>query len=298
MKIAITGASGLVGRRLLDEFHSHSLTVLGRGARDLPVGTKFAHWDALTGPPPAEGLTGADVVVHLAGEPVAQRWTDSAKARIRDSRVIGTRNLVEGLGRLLRPPRVLVCASAVGIYGSRGDEVLSEASAPGTGFLAEVCQAWEKEAEAAAGLGARVVRVRIGIVLAQDGGALAKMLPPFRAGLGGPLGSGRQWMSWIHLDDLAGIVFHAVGHDTVRGAINAVAPAPATNRQFTRALAGALHRPAFLPVPEIALRLLFGEMAEVLLGSQRALPFAAQASGYKFQHPDLNAALAQILGRS
>jgi uncharacterized protein (TIGR01777 family) len=248
----------------------------------------------MSGPPPAESLAGVDAVVHLAGEPVAQRWTAAARGRIRRSRVEGTRNLMEGLAKLLRPPRVVVCASAVGYYGSRGDEVLSEASLPGEGFLPEVCVAWEREAEAAGFFGARVVRLRIGVVLARGGGALARMLPPFRLGIGGRLSTGRQWMSWIHLDDLVGLIRFALENDSLRGAVNAVAPAPATNAEFTRALAAAVHRPAIFPVPAPALRLLFGEMAQVMLSSQRAAPFAAQAAGFEFRHADLRAALRDV----
>jgi uncharacterized protein (TIGR01777 family) len=246
--------------------------------------------------PPAESLREADVIIHLAGEPVAQRWTAEAKRRIRESRVVGTRNLVEALAALPRRPEALICASAIGYYGSRGDEILTESSAPGSGFLPEVCVAWEKEAQAAEALGIRVVRVRTGLVLAADGGALQRMLPPFRMGVGGRLGSGRQWMSWIHLEDLTGLFQFAV-ESQVRGPLNAVAPHAVTNSDFTRELARALRRPAVFPVPEFALRLLFGEMADVLLASQRVAPAAAEAAGFRFRFPQLAPALEGLLGR-
>ena len=274
MNIAITGASGFIGRHLMK-----SLAQAGHSPHAL---TRHA--------PPVE----SDVVIHLAGEPVAQRWTPAAKQRIRESRVAGTRNLVDALGRLPRRPEALICASAIGYYGSRGDEILTESSAPGNGFLPEVCKAWEKEAQAAESFGIRVVRVRTGLVLAAGGGALQRMLPPFRMGVGGRLGSGRQWMSWIHLEDLTAM-FQFTVESQVRGPLNGVAPQPATNSEFTRELARILRRPAVFPVPEFALRLLFGEMADVLLASQRVVPAAAQAAGFRFRFPQLPPALADLL---
>jgi uncharacterized protein (TIGR01777 family) len=237
-----------------------------------------------------------DVVFNLAGEPVAEgRWTADKKRRIRESRVLGTRNLVAGLAAVEKRPRVLVSASAVGYYGERGDEELVETSAAGRGFLAEVCAAWEREALAAADLGMRVVCVRIGIVLARGGGALAKMLTAFRLGAGGKLGDGRQWMPWIHLDDVAGILLHASQDVRIQGALNAVGPCPVTNADFTRALAKAVHRPAFLTVPKTALRLAFGEMGYILTESQRVLPQVAEQTGYAFKHPELDGALKAVL---
>ena len=295
MRIAITGASGFVGRRLLHALAGHSLIVSSRNPKTvLPPGVGLSVWDPEAGLPVAEALASAEVVVHLAGEPVAQRWTAPVKRRIRDSRIDGTRRLVQALSRLERPPAALVCASAIGYYGSRGDEVLSEASGPGTGFLPEVCVAWEHEADGVIAFGMRVAKIRIGIVLDPGGGALARMLPPFRAGVGGPLGSGRQWMSWIHIEDLVALIVHAIEHP-VRGAVNATAPAPATNADFSRALGRVLHRPAVLPAPGFALKLVFGEMAEVLLASQRVIPFAAEASGFRFAHPQLEPALQDLL---
>ena len=293
MNITITGASGLIGRRLVKTLAAanHTVRVLSRHA-----GAGGWVWDPEAGPPPAESLTGADAVVHLAGEPVAQRWTAAAKERIRSSRVAGTRQLVDALAALPRRPGVLVSASAVGYYGNRGDDLLTEQAPPGTGFLAEVCQSWEAEAERAAALGMRVVRVRIGVVLAPHGGALAKMLPAFRAGVGGRVGSGRQWMSWIHLEDLAALLAHAVEHP-LSGAVNGTAPSPVVNAEFTRELAHTLGRPAIFPVPAFTLKLLFGEMAAVLLDSQRAVPAAARACGFRFRYSDIAAALKNLLPR-
>jgi hypothetical protein len=297
MKIAITGASGLIGRRLLKIFakEGHALHALSRHAgTNLPPGVRLSVWDAGKSEPPEEALREADAVVHLAGENVAQRWTADAKRRISESREAGTRNLVRTLAKLPRKPGVLVCASAVGYYGSRGDETLTETSAPGTGFLTEVCLAWEREAQAAEALGIRVVRMRTGVALDPRGGALKKMLPPFRMGAGGKLGRGRQWMPWIHLDDLAAI-YRFVLESPIAGPVNAVAPQPLPNADFTRELARALHRPALIPIPSLALRLLFGEMSEILLASQRAVPQAAQAAGFQFRFPELAGALADLL---
>jgi len=297
VKITISGASGLIGRRLLKTLakEGHSLHVLSRHAgTNLPPGVQLSVWDAMRGEPPAESLRDADAVVHLAGEPVAQRWTAESKQRIRESRVTGTRNLVRALAGMKRQPEALVCGSAVGYYGSRGEEVLVESSAPGNDFLAELCVAWENEARAAESLGVRVVRIRTGLVLDARGGALQKMLPPFRLGLGGKLGTGKHWMSWIHLDDLVGL-FRLAVQGPVKGAMNGVAPEAVTNADFTRALGQALHRPAVLPMPGLALRLLFGEMAEVLLASQRATPKAAEEAGFQFRFPQLAPALADVL---
>lgn len=297
MKIAITGASGLIGRRLLRTFakEGRALHVLSRHAgTNLPPGVRLSVWDPGQGEPPEEALREADAVVHLAGENVAQRWTPDAKRRILESRMAGTRSLVGALAKLPRRPPVLVCASAVGYYGGRGDETLTEASAPGTGFLPGVCVAWEREAQAAEALGIRVVRMRIGIALDSRGGALKSMLPLFRIGAGGKLGDGRQWMSWIHLDDLAALFRFALDNP-IAGPVNAVAPEPVTNADFTRALGRALHRPALFPMPKLALRLALGEMSEILLASQRAIPQAAQAAGFGFRFPQLGPALADLL---
>jgi uncharacterized protein (TIGR01777 family) len=233
--------------------------------------------------------------VYLAGAPVAQRWTREARRKIRASRIEGARLLIAALSRLSQKPSALICASAIGIYGARGDEVLTESSPPGQGFLADVCREWESSADLAKVLGLRVVKLRIGVVLGPGGGALARMLPPFKAGLGGRLGSGRQWMSWIHLDDLVELVRFAVEQPSLRGVVNATSPNPVTNAAFTAALAAVLKRPAVLPVPAFALKMAFGAMAEILLDSQRVLPQVAQAVGFQFQYPDLEPALRHAL---
>ncbi|MCL4401678.1 MAG: TIGR01777 family oxidoreductase [Acidobacteria bacterium] len=291
MKITISGASGFIGRRLTVglQAQGHSVHILSRRA-----GSGATAWNPLEGPPPAASLEGADAVVHLAGEPVAQRWTPEAKERIRGSRVTGTRNLVSGLARLERRPGVLISASAIGYYGARGDELLTEASPPGRGFLAGVCAEWEREAEAAGALGMRVVQLRIGIVLAAHGGALARMLPAFRLFAGASLGPGTQWMSWIHLDDLCGLIEHALV-SPIRGPVNGASPNPVTNREFTRTLASALGRPAVFRIPAFALRAIFGEMAGVLLDSQRVFPEAARKAGFVFQYPEFPVALRKLL---
>jgi len=298
MKVVLTGGTGFIGTALVPRLlaSGHEVCLLGRKRPgSMPPSTAFTAWPSLQQEPPVEGLRGADVVVHLAGEPVAQRWTPEVKRRIRQSRVEGTLNLARSLANLSRPPMVLVCASAIGIYGLRGDEILTESSAPGQDFLAETTAEWEQAAESAAPLGIRVAKIRTGIVLGKNGGALKKMLPPFRFGLGGPIGSGRQWMSWIHLDDIVGLFLYALENPSLRGPVNGVAPNPVTNADFTRALGSALRRPAILPVPALAIKLMFGEMGDVILGSQRVMPRAAEEAGYQFKYPELGPALASIL---
>lgn len=297
MKITISGASGFIGRRLLKTLgnEGHTLQVLSRHAgTNMPGNVKVWAWDPAKGEPPPESLRETDALIHLAGEPVAQRWNEGSKHRIRESRVAGTRNLVHALAKIRQRPATLVCASAIGYYGTRGDEILIESSAAGNGYLSEVCLAWEEEAAKAEALGIRVVRVRIGVVLDARGGALRRMLPPFRMGAGGRLGDGRQWMSWIHLEDLVGLFRFAL-ESRIGGPLNGVAPYPVTNTDFTRSLAATLHRPALFPVPALALRLLFGEMSQVLLASQRVAPKAAEEAGYQFRFPQLTGALSDIL---
>ena len=295
----ITGATGFVGTLLAKRFKQP--VVLSRNAEKAKahLGDVDARtWDAASAIAPGT-FDGVDVVFHLAGDSVADgRWTDEKRARIRDSRVIGTRRVVEAIGASPERtrPLVLVAASAVGYYGDRGDEVLAEDAAPGDDFLAGVCVAWEKEALAAREHGVRVVTARIGIVLGDSGGALGKMLPPFRLGVGGPLGSGKQYMPWIHVDDVIGLLEHAFTKDAVDGAMNTTAPEPVTNRDFTRALGRALHRPAVLPVPAIALKLALGDFSSAVLGSQRAVPSVALRTGYRFAHSDLDVALRQAVG--
>jgi len=299
MKALVTGATGLVGRRLVRELDGAA--VLGRDptrARAKLGDVSAFAWQPDAGPPPAEAFSGVDVIFHLAGEPVAEgRWTAAKKQAIRESRVEGTRNLVNALKSMERRPAVLVVASAVGFYGDRGDHELLEDSAPGSTFLAEVCVAWEAEALKARELGLRVAAARTGIVLAPDGGALPRMLPAFRLGLGGQLGDGRQWMPWIHVDDVVGLLLHAARTELVDGPMNVVAPNPVTNKVFTKTLGQTLRRPALLPVPRFGLRAVFGEMSQIVTASQRALPRVAQDTGYIFRCPELRPALDACLGK-
>ena len=275
MIVAVTGASGFIGRRLTERLRAQGNTVREISLRSGPPVVPVCH-----------------AVVHLAGEPVAQRWTRSARDRILKSRVEGTKSLVKALSE--HPPPVLISASAIGYYGSRGDEILTETSKPGTDFLAKVVTGWEREARSAEQIGIRVVPLRFGMVLGRRGGALKKILLPFRLGLGGRLASGRQWMSWIHLDDLISLIGFAIESGHCEGAMNAVAPHPVTNAEFTHDLARALNRPAIFPVPEFALKLLYGELSQVILGSQRVVPEAALQAGFEFRYPELGPALRQI----
>ena len=298
MNVTLTGATGFIGTPLVQRLLSrgHSLHLLGhKQPAGLPPSVEFSIWASTQDDPPVQALQGADAIIHLAGEPVAQRWTPEVKQRIRKSRVEGTLKLAQSLKSLSRLPGVLICASATGIYGSRGDEELTESSAPGDGFLAETTVEWEKAADFAEALGVRLVKIRTGVVLGKGGGALKKMLPPFRLGLGGPIGSGRQWMSWIHLDDITGLFLYALENPLLRGPVNGTAPTPVTNAEFSRELGRALHRPAIMWVPEFALKLMFGEMASVVLASQRVLPKAAREAEYQFKYPELAPALASIV---
>lgn len=296
MFLTISGATGFIGRRLLKLFPAdqHALVVLARKNPQLNPLIHYGHWDPTAAEPSRELLDRADAVIHLAGEPVSQRWTPEVKNAIRDSRILGTRNLVSAIGKLRHRPKTLVCASAVGIYGDRGDEVLTENAKPASGFLPDVCAEWEAEADKAQNYGVRVVKIRIGIVMGADGGALAAMAPLFRWGIGGRLGSGKQWMSWIHVDDLARMIQFSVQNESISGVLNGVAPNPVTNAEFTRQLAGALHRPAFFPAPEFGVRLLYGEMAQILFASQRVQPKAALAAGFNFRYSELRPALDAI----
>ena len=297
MRTLITGATGLLGKKLLAKLDNAVVLTRDAGRVHAERGQVEVHrWEPEAGPAPLESVRDVDVVFNLAGEPVAgSRWTKEKKRRIADSRIKGTRNLIATLGALERRPRVLVSASAVGYYGEGGDAELSEDAPRGRGFLAEVCSGWEREAMAASRLGIRVVCMRIGIVLAPGGGAMGRMLGPFRMGAGGTLGSGKQWMPWIHIDDAIGLLLHASRDETLTGAVNAVSPNPVTNADFTRALGKAVHRPAFLPVPKVALQIAFGEMSEVILASQRVVPRAAERSGYKFEYTHLHDALATVV---
>jgi uncharacterized protein (TIGR01777 family) len=298
LRIAVTGAGGLLGRRLVPFLRGGGHTVLRLVRAAHPRGKDAVAWNPSTGEVDVERLGAADAVVHLAGESIAGgRWSDGRKAAIRASRVEATRALCAALARLPQRPRVLITASAVGYYGNRPGEPVREADGPGTGFLAEVCQAWEGATEPARQAGVRVVNLRLGLVVAAEGGALPRMLLPFRLGLGGRLGSGRQGLPWIAAEDVLGIVQQALFEDRLSGAINAVAPQMTRNADFTRALAGVLHRPALLPVPGLALRLLFGEMGQTLLleGAQ-VRPARLQAAEFPFLYPDLAGALRMELG--
>ena len=295
MNILVTGASGFIGAALVSKLAEggHRIMQLRRGPRGGDVGPT---WDPETGQVHLDHALPFDAVVHLAGESIAQRWTPAARARIRFSRVEATRLLSQAIARLPQPPRVMVCASATGFYGDRAAEVLDEQSQPGFGFLAETCRAWETAADPARQSGVRVVNLRLGIVLARYGGALAKMLPVFRLGLGGRLGSGGQYWSWIALEDLLRVVELALLDDRLKGPINAVAPQSPTNREFTSSLSRALRRPAFLPVPALLVKALFGEMGrEALLASARVQPKRLLESRFTFLFPELDAALPQLL---
>jgi uncharacterized protein len=320
MNILISGTHGLIGSALVRALagQGHAVTRLIRGTPS--PGEAAVAWDPESNQIDAAGLEGFDAVVHLAGENVAAgRWTADRKARIRTSRVAGTRLLSDTLARLAHPPKVLACASATGYYGDRGEELLDESSPPGTGFLAGVCRDWEAATEPAAKAGVRVVELRIGMVLAAGGGALGKMIEPFRLGLGGRLGSGRQYMSWITLDDVLHAITHvlcgagvspaaetpetsaagtAAPQVTLRGPVNLVAPNPVTNIEFTKALGHALNRPTLLPVPAFALRLMFGQMAdELLLGGARVMPRRLLDAGFQFADAELAPALQRLLSR-
>jgi uncharacterized protein len=304
MRVTVTGASGLIGSALVAELREHGaeVTVLSRDpsrAREA-LGVEAVRWDPLAEPAPVAALAGRDAVVHLAGENIAQRWSERAKRAIRESRVIGTRNLIAGLeaagaAEAGQRPRTLISGSAVGFYGPRGEEPLDEDSPPGNDFLAEICIAWEDEAQQASALGMRVVLVRTGVVLDSEGGALAKMLPPFRLGVGGPVAGGQQYMSWIHREDLVGMICAALEDERWSGPINGTAPEPVSNREFSRALGHALHRPSLLPVPGFALGLLYGEMAETVTTGARVVPAKALVLGYDFRHPELEEALRSAL---
>jgi uncharacterized protein (TIGR01777 family) len=293
MRVLVTGGTGFIGAALC-----HALTGAGHAVTVVTRDPAHAGGSAITWEHVSAAVRESDALVNLAGEPLGSRRGDAQqKELIRDSRVGSTRRLVDAVATAAPRPKVLVSASAVGYYGPRGDEVLDESAGPGAGFLADVCRAWEQEALRAEDLGLRVVRLRLGVVLAADGGALARMLPPFRAFLGGPVGSGRQWMSWIHRDDVTGLVVAALANDGYRGPVNATAPQPVANRDFASMLGRALARPAWLPTPTLALRLALGEMAELLLTGQRVLPGVANRLGYPWRYPELGGALRASVQR-
>ena len=303
LRVTVTGATGLVGRRLLQVLAERDAEVtvltrdpagaasrLGTGSRVQAIG-----WNPLAEQAPVEALSGRDAVVHLAGENISQRWTAGAREAIRESRVQGTRNLVAGLKAAEQRPGVLLSGSAIGYYGPRGAEPLDEDAPAGHDFLAEICAAWEAEAARASELGMRVVLNRTGVVLDQNGGALSKMLLPFRLGVGGPVAGGAQYLSWIHAEDLAEMIVTALSDERWSGPINATAPEPASNRDFSKALGAALKRPAVMPLPGFALHMLYGEMAEIITTGVRAMPAKALVLGYRFRHPELGEALRSVL---
>jgi len=293
-KVLVSGSSGLVGSALVPALTrgGYEVTHLVRSG---PSGEGRLVWDPARGIG-SEFVSGFDAVVHLAGEPIVGRWTEAKKRRIVESRVLPTKHLAEALARSSQPPRVLICASAIGYYGDRGDEVLREASGPGQLLTSQMCQQWEAATEAAAIAGIRTVNLRTGIVLSASGGALKKMLPPFRLGIGGNMGNGRQWMSWVDLQDVVGAILHTLKTDSLQGPVNVTAPNPVTNATFTKTLASVLSRPAIFPMPAFAARLVFGQMAdELLLASQRVEPAKLLASGYVFQRQDLRGSLQAIL---
>jgi uncharacterized protein (TIGR01777 family) len=293
MKILITGASGLIGKALQESFtqEGHELLL---ASRKEPRNANEIKWDIDNGFADASKLVGVDAVVHLAGENVSGglRWSDEKKKAIRDSRIFGTRSVVDAMAAMTVKPKVFIASSAIGFYGDRADEIMTETSSPGTTFLSDVSTAWEAESRRAEDSGIRTVLLRTGIVLAKDGGALAAMLTPFKFGVGGVVGSGKQWMSWISLDDMVGIINFAIEHENVRGAVNAVAPTPVTNEEFTKALGDVLYRPTFLPLPAFAVNMVFGEMGDaLLLASTRVIPKRIEEAGYKFQYTDIREAI-------
>ena len=299
--VLISGGTGFIGSRVCTALHEQRDTVyvLSRNPTRAQTQLKSARavygWNPESEKLPSEATSDMKAVVHLAGETIAGRWNTEKKQRIRDSRILSTRNLVESFAEVSTKPEVLVCASAIGYYGDSGDEHFTEMSPPGTDFLAEICQEWETEAQKADALGIRVVLVRIGLVLGLGGGLLTQVLPPFKMGVGGTLGSGRQWMSWIHVDDVVGIVLHALENEEIRGPLNATAPAPVRNAEFTKTLGAVLRRPTLLPVPTFGLRLMMGEFADFVVLSQNVLPEKTEVSGYQFRHRTLESALRDLL---
>ncbi len=296
MKVTVTGATGNVGGALVEALKAkgHEVTALSRSA-----GPGVVQWaKPKEEPPPAEALSGQDAVIHLLGEPIDQRWNDEVKQELRDSRVLSTRQLVEGLKAADPRPKVLVSQSASGFYGSRGDEKLDESSAAGDDFLADLVVEWEAEANKAEELGVRVVTTRTGVVLSPEGGALEKMLPFFKLGIGGPVAGGDQYVPWIHTDDVTGALIAVMEDDSVSGPVNLSAPTPATNAELSKTLGKVLKRPAFAPVPGFAVKALYGEMAHIVITGQRMLPKRLEELGYSFGQPELESALRSATGKS
>ena len=297
-RILVSGASGPIGNALLPTLSTNGAHITRLVRKESPHPTADLHsipWDPYQ-PLSPDTVSGFDAVIHLAGETIATRWNDAKKKKIRESRVIGTQNLTRALAQAKDRPRVFICSSAIGYYGNRGDELLTEQSGPGNDFLAEVCQQWEAATQPAIDAGMRTILMRTGVVLSPHGGALAKMLPPFKMGVGGRIGDGQQWMSWIDVQDLVGAIHHILKSDLIYGPVNMVAPKPVTNAEFTSTLASVLSRPAVFPVPSLAVKLLFGEMGEtVLLGSQRVEPTQLVSTGYPFRFRTLRTSLENTL---
>lgn len=299
--VLVTGGTGFIGSRVCTALHQQGDTVYvlsrnpERAEAKLKSARGFHGWNPETEKLPSEATKEITSVVHLAGETIAGRWNEEKKRRIQDSRILSTRNLVESLAAADTKPDALVCASAIGYYGDSGDEHFTEVSPPGNDFLAKVCQEWEAEAQKATNLGIRVVTVRIGLVLGLGGGLLAQVLPPFKMGVGGILGNGRQWMSWVHVDDVVGILLHALENNEIRGALNATAPTPVRNTEFTKTLGAVLRRPTLFPVPTFGLKLMMGEFADFIVLSQNVLPEKTEVSGYEFRHRTLESALRDLL---
>ena len=299
-RVLVSGGSGPIGAALLPTLKASGaqITRLMRpGTAQTAPDEESIPWDPEQ-PLGVNALSGFDAVIHLAGESIVGRWSEDKKKKIRDSRVVGTRNVAQSLAQAKDKPNIFICSSAIGYYGDRADEVLNEESAPGVGFLPEVCREWEAATRSAADAGIQTVQIRTGVVLSSRGGALAKMLTPFKMGVGGKVGSGTQWMSWIDVEDMVGAIHHILKSDLLHGPVNMVAPKPVTNEEFTKTLASALSRPAILPMPAFAVKLLFGEMGKtVLLGSQRVEPSQLISSGYPFRFRTLTASLENILSR-
>jgi len=295
-RILVSGVSGPIGAALLPPFKTrgYEVTRLVRGA---VTGEDQIAWDPAK-PISPNAVSGFDAVIHLAGESIVGRWTDEKKAKIRDSRIVGTAALAQALAQAKDKPQVFACSSAIGYYGDRGNEFLNEHSSPGSGFLSDVCREWEAATKAANDAGIRTVQMRTGVVLSKEGGALGKMLTPFRLGVGGKIGNGQQWMSWIDAQDMVGAIHHILKTDLLQGPVNMVAPKTVTNEEFTRTLASVLSRPALFPLPAFVVKLAFGEMGEtVLLGSQRVEPTQLVMSGYPFRFSNLRSSLESILSR-
>jgi hypothetical protein len=301
MKILVTGSTGFIGAKLCQKLNEaqHTVTALSRNPakahQTIPTLRNVYRWDSLNELAPIEALEGLDAVIHLAGETIAGRWDDSKKRSIRESRVLGTRHLIEGIARCQSKPKALISASAIGYYGDRAEERLTEDSLPGSDFLAGVCKDWEAEAIKAENLDVRVVRVRTGIVLGPGGGALQALLTPFKLGAGGPIGSGHQWWSWVHREDLIGLIVHALHHPEITGPLNATAPNPSRQGVFARTLGRVLHRPAVAPLPAFATKLMLGEFSSELLSSKHVSPKRALDTKYQFQFSELEPALREIL---